>query len=197
LCLGDASGARDVHPRIWPFGAQLIGAEGIFATPSFGKAVDCWGIEIKVTLAATPDQRQGGEAVTMTVEPLTAAAPTSQLAVGVPYSPEYVDGLALREALLGLRCSIPIGTTGFVLKSVEGTILLEPGSTTVSLKADVATAAKVLLGLPVLAADGRIIVRNHPFLLGLEGGLQLFKFPVASGDAAIWDQTDLPAGSTS
>src|SRR5205814_8327809 len=118
------------------------------------------GIAISVTLAATPDAVNGGQKMTITVAP-PAENRAAQLAHG-PYSPEYLDGLALREGELELRCSIPIGTTGFVLKKVGGKIILDSQSTTIQLEAEVATAAKVLIA-PILSAEGTVTLVADPF----------------------------------
>jgi hypothetical protein len=169
-----------------PNGEQLISASGIFAVPHFKALPPCTGISIAVTLAATPDVVTGHQQVTMTIISLNER-PATLPAAGGPYSPEYIEGLELREAALELRCSIPIGTTGFVLKRVDGKVTLNANNTTIQLGAEVATAAKVLVA-PILSADGRVTLDTNPFKLALEGGLKLFKFPVASGSAAVWPE---------
>lgn len=171
-----------------PNGEQLIGGSGIFAVPGLLKALPpCTGIGIGVTLASTPDGN-GGVQTTLTIASLPDPAPASQVAAGAPYSPAYVQQLSLREAQLEFRCSIPIGTTGFLLKRIAGKITLEPERTVVEIEAGVATVAKVLPGVPVLEADGTFKLQSNPFELGLAGGLNLFKLPVASADARIWDK---------
>jgi hypothetical protein len=160
-------------------GAQIIKASGSFTAPNLGTATGCSGIQVSVTLEQTSD-----ELVRLTLQPSAATVALAQVTPSGPYLGAATDGVGLREASLSLDCAIPIGATGFDLKSVSGTVTLHPDSTTIQIAATVATTRQVL-GKSVVSANGSVTLTTEPFSLALETGVKLFIFDVANANAFI------------
>jgi hypothetical protein len=157
----------------------IVEAEGTFTAPNLGTATGCKGITVKVILAQVDD-----DLTLLTLQPPAADAERMQVMPSGPYVGTAPDGVVLRQAMLRLDCAIPIGATGFDLKSVQGTVTLNPGSTTIEIAATIATTRQVL-GTPIVSAEGQIKLTTDPFSLALHQGVKLFTLPVASGDALI------------
>lgn len=164
--------------------AQIITAGGIFKVQSMGEAAGCKGLTVSVTLAATA--LNGAAAATLVIN----SGPQAVLSVGAPYLAEELMNVALRHASLTLDCSIPIGQSGFALKSVTGAVTLTPqnDTVTVAVEVEVGTVREVL-GKTLVSAKGKIELTPSPFRLALESGVKVFDtFDVAKASAEIMDQ---------
>lgn len=161
---------------------QLIRASGDFKVPYLGEAVGCSGISVDVTLEADVQ----GRTVVM-IRPKQAINPYAAYFLNHPDLPETIalaNGVRLREAALKLSCKIPIGQTGFALRSVSGSVTLNPGNTIIRVGAEIATDLE-LLGKAAISAEGQVSINTSPFKLGLEGALKVFSFSVVNGNAEI------------
>ncbi|MFN3980250.1 MAG: hypothetical protein ACK4SA_07695 [Caldilinea sp.] len=160
-------------------GVQIIKAGGSFTIPGLAAPVGCSGIEVDVTL----EQDDSG-GILMTLQPPPAQRSLVEVRPSGPYLVESPDKVKLSEAQLKLNCAIPIGATGFDLKSVSGTVTLADGNTTIQIAAAIATKGEVL-GKSIVSADGQVTLNTAPFRLALESGVKLFIFQAASAQAEI------------
>ncbi|HHY54181.1 MAG TPA: hypothetical protein GYA08_01980 [Chloroflexi bacterium] len=162
-----------------PNGVQIIKAGGSFTLPGLAAPTGCSGIEVDVTL----EQDDSG-GIRMTLQPPPAQQSLVAVRPSGPYLVESPDKVKFSEAQLKLNCAIPIGATGFELKSVSGSVTLADDNTTIQIAASVATKGEVL-GKSIVSADGQVTLNTSPFRLALESGVKLFIFDAATTQAEI------------
>ena len=100
------------------------------------------------------------------------------------------DGLGLRELAAGMVCDpgIPIGQTGFLLASVQGTLSLRPDSTYVALAAEIVSQPR-LGGTPLLKGQGMTTITTRPaFGLDLGAALYVLGYQAAQANVSISEQ---------
>lgn len=158
---------------------QIIKAGGSFTVPGLATPVGCSGIEVDVTLEQDDD---GG--ILMRLQPPSDQHSLVEVRPSGPYLVESPDKVKFSEAQLKLNCAIPIGATGFELKSVSGAVTLADDNTTIQIAASIATKGEVL-GKSIVSADGQVTLNTSPFRLALESGVKLFIFQAATAQAEI------------
>jgi hypothetical protein len=100
------------------------------------------------------------------------------------------DGLKLSEITAGMACDpgIPIGQTGFLLASVQGTLSLRQGDTYVELAAEIVSALD-LAGEPLIRGEGTTRITIEPaFGLDLSAVLYVLGYKAAQADVSISEQ---------
>lgn len=161
-----------------PTGGHKIEAEGGFTIPNLKRGDDC-GIEVGAMLLSTED---GGS--TMHIETLPAPE--------TPITPARINALRLLECSLGYECDgigIPVGTTGFLLTGIEGTISLEPGSEAIEVSVEVESAAQLKVSSMIGLEGGARIVFQPRFAFELEAALSVLGFDVSNASISI-SETD-------
>ncbi len=158
-------------------GGYQISANGLFNMPSLGGAAGCSGIQVGVTLY----ESASGQTV---LEIAPAAEPVEKPDWAVNYPVSGPAGLKLKQASLSLKCSLPIGTTGFFMTSLSGAVTLDEHSTTVSVAVEIA-AGKQVMGVAVASAQAQATVTSDPFSLALSGTIKVFTFTVGGASASI------------
>ena len=160
-----------------------ISGGGKFGVPGLGGGGSC-AIGVDVTIYVN----QLGETV------LTLAPPAeldvrsndfSRFPHGLHglYTP---DGLQLRHVRLGLYdCTIPIGSTGFGLTRVEGSVTLSSGSTRITIGVSVESTALRVAGYSALRGDIDMSMATSPAEFGLTGSIYVFAFHAGQLDVSI------------
>ncbi len=152
-----------------------ISADGQFRVPGLGSSGSC-GIKVGLTIAYT------NGALAVSIAPPAEAAPGSE----TPGSFNAILGLALRSVRLGLYgCQIPIGTTGFALTRVEGSVTLSAGSTQVKVGVSVETSALRVAGKAALRGDLDMGMVTKPAEFSLSGTLYVFVFKASQLNVRI------------
>ena len=151
-------------------GGYEISASGDFSLPNIGKNNQTCKLNVNVALYSGEQN-----AIVMEID-------TPQKAWGTTAP----DVLRLREAGLGLSCSIgiPIDTTGFSITGVSGKVNLRPDEESVSLSLTISSQTK-LFKTPVIKTVGTATVRPSPFLLNLTVDLYVLSFNMANASATI------------
>lgn len=150
----------------------VIAAGGKLKMPNMGGA-GCSGLAVAVEIYADANQ-----AVVMRIEPMSA---------------EQVDTFQLRKVSVSLECTIALGTSGFDLTSISGTLTLSDNVTKIEVK--VTMESKLRVGsFNALSAEGDMgieYVKNpYKFEIGLGASMKIFSMFEAARARATMRFTD-------
>jgi len=142
-------------------GGYEISAKGFASFPAVSGGAGCKGIGVNATLFVN-------------------AMGQTQLAL----APDQTNGLALKNAGFNFECQIPIGTTGFNITSISGSVTLGETSTQVNVAIQIASSRQ-LMGTAILSADAAAQLITDPFELSLTGAVRVFTFQVGGANANV------------
>lgn len=114
----------------------VIAATGSFKMPNMGGA-GCSGLKIGVEIYAGPSGQ-----VIMDITPQNEETPS-------------ISAVQLREVTVGLNCTIPVGTSGFNLTEVSGTLTLQSNTTKIDIRVKMESDLRVG-PFTALTADGNM-----------------------------------------
>ncbi|HNT75065.1 MAG TPA: hypothetical protein PKH77_08610, partial [Anaerolineae bacterium] len=142
-----------------------ITASGEFGVPGMGSSGAC-AINVEVTIYVN-------ERGMNVLELAPLETPT-------PLGANAVDGIALREATLGLHClpGVPLGNTGFFITGVEGIITLHDRVESVSVKMWIEHGTRIG-SASLVSMDPRLTLYFSPFAIDFNAGLRLVGVKVA------------------
>ncbi len=178
-------------------GYEII-ADGIMTIPNFGehKPSGTKGQKCALNAGVTIFAGNAGETV-MEIATYTPANGQVGQAVHAEtarpvFDPRAGDSLSvvrLSEIRLGFACSegIPIGNTGLLLTSVQGTISLRPDNEFVRVEVTIEAAKRIpKINKPALKVDGIMQVDISPqFQVDLSGALYVLSFRIADAQAVV------------
>lgn len=169
-------------------GGYRIRAMGAFGMSGISDVGDCriWvDVEMETTKGgasmltlSTPEATQtlvaqpGGG-----VTPMYAAAPSPDIALAAA-APDSLDALRLNRLTLGVRCTPgwAIGTTGFFLTGVEGTIELGTRLEKISVKVWVESGVR-FGSIAAISAVPQLTIRPKPFAVDFESTTYVLRVP--------------------
>ncbi|MBN2005830.1 MAG: hypothetical protein JXA21_20905 [Anaerolineae bacterium] len=142
-----------------------ITAGGEFGVPGMGSSGAC-AINVEVTIYVN-------ERGMNVLELAPLETPT-------PLGANAVDGIALREATLGLHClpGVPLGNTGFFITGVEGIITLHDRIESVSVKMWIEHGTRIG-SASLVSMDPRLTLYFSPFAIDFNAGLRLVGIKIA------------------
>ncbi len=138
-----------------------ISAAGEAAFPSVG-STGCSGVGVNVTLSVNA---QGQTVLVLD-------------------NPDQTNGLALKNASLSFKCKIPIGSTGFSITGISGSVTLSDTSTQISIGLTVETNAR-FSNMALLSANATATLNTSPFDLALNGSLAVLKWRLLTGNVDV------------
>ena len=148
-------------------GNWIIAAAGTLELPNM--AGGCGGVGVSVELAT-----DGVQNTVMTLAPLDATSP---------------EAIKLRNASVSLKCNIVLGTSGFELTAISGTVTLEDNSTKLNVSATIESQLSVG-SFKALTANGDMTidyVRDpYKFEIGIGASMKIFSmFEAARASASM------------
>ncbi len=104
-------------------------------------------------------------------------------------SPDALGSLQLRRLSVGVWCQPgwALGTTGFFLTGVQGTVELRSDSTMVELKVWVESGAK-LGEIPLVSMQPKVTIETRPFHFGYEGPTYVLKHKSGNSTVDLWQR---------
>ncbi len=142
-----------------------ITAGGEFGIPGMGDSSVC-SINVEVTVYMNT---MG--AMVMELAPLETP---------IPAAVNAVDGIALRQATLGVHClpGVPIGNTSFFITGIEGTVTLHDRIESVSIKMWIEHSTRIG-STSLVSTDPRLTLYFSPFAIDFTAGIRLVGVKVA------------------
>ena len=150
-------------------GNYIISAGGLLKLPNL--AGGCGGLGVSVELASGSG---GAGSAVMTVGPADLSSP---------------EAISLRKASVSLECTIALGTSGFELVSISGSIALDDNSTRLDIQAKI--ESKLRIGpYNAVTADGNMYMEYikdpYKFEIGIGASMKIFSmFEAARANASM------------